>query len=92
MPDHVTKRPAPWHCGDCGNTYDNEVTACPNEFLDAAILAKRALDDKHDPLCPRFRILCECADCYPPACLCGIIDSVRRHDKDSLRIFYGSRS
>lgn len=75
-----------WNCGDCGNLYADDVAHCPNTHLDAVILATRTKDPKHDPLCPRFRILCDCSDCHPPACLCAIIDAVRRHDKDNLRI------
>lgn len=85
------KRPPYWNCGDCGNCYDYEVQACPNEHLDSAIVKARAQDSKHDPLCLRFRILCDCQDCYPPDCLCGIIQAVRTHDRDGLRIAYGSR-
>jgi hypothetical protein len=75
-----------WVCGDCGNMYDENVEACPNTRFDAAVLAKRAQDPEHDPLCPRFRILCDCPDCYPPPCLCQIIDAVRHHDREQLRI------
>lgn len=75
-----------WVCGDCGNMYDETVDACPNTRLDASILAKRALDPNHDPLCPQFRLMCTCADCFPPTCLCHIVDAVRNHDRDELRI------
>ena len=27
-----------WECGDCGNTYDFGVQACPNNILDKALL------------------------------------------------------
>jgi hypothetical protein len=38
----------------------------------------------HDTLCPRYRILCECADCYPPVCLCVLIKACRAEDKQAV--------
>ena len=81
-----------WNCGDCGNMYGPDVEHCPNTNLDAAVLAKQAWDPEHDPLCPRFRLLCTCEDCAPPRCLCAVVDAVLRRDRDDLRIaFHAAR-
>lgn len=79
-----------WLCGDCGNMYDETVDHCPNTRLDKSILATRVKDPNHDPLCPQFRLMCTCSDCYPPPCACKIIDAVRNHDRDNLRIGIGT--
>ena len=74
-----------WNCGDCGNMYGPDVNHCPNTRLDAAILATRVKDTSHDPICPQFRLLCTCPECFPPACMCALITAVRAHDKEGIR-------
>lgn len=81
-----------WNCGDCGNIYDPDVEHCPNTRTDVAAVETRAKDIRHNPICPRFRIFCDCEACSPPACLCDVIDAVRRHDRKALRqAFYEAR-
>jgi len=74
-----------WVCGDCGNRYGDDVTACPNKTLDVKGLTLRALDNSHDPVCPQYRLLCTCPECFPPACMCALIKAVRAHDKEGVR-------
>lgn len=33
-----------WTCCDCGNTYDPDITDCPNRYLDEAKVALRAAE------------------------------------------------
>lgn len=42
----------------------------------------------HSPICPRYRLLCECAKCCPPPCLCAIVAAVEDGDKDGLRLAF----
>jgi len=74
-----------WVCADCGNLYGDDVTACPNRTLDLKVLTQRTLDYRHDPVCPQYLLLCTCADCFPPACMCDLIIAVRVHDKEGVR-------
>lgn len=40
----------------------------------------------HDRHCPQHRLLCTCADCYPPPCVCDLIRALTSGDRDAVRI------
>ena len=43
---------------------------------------------EHEELCFRFKILCECPECIPPACICALIRAIKAEDKQAIRIAY----
>ena len=61
-------------------------TCTIRKVLGRVPLSGRAMS--HETLCPRYGVLCECADCLPPICLCNLIRACTTGTPEDIRITF----